>query len=200
MNAGHGRRLAGLGYRRRRATGGPGWSRAGAAAAPRSAATAGAPATATAAALTVTLGLAAASWVAAAWLMTGMDMGPATRLGSFGFFITVWVVMMAAMMLPGAARPSSEGFVLMVGRGRCPVRRVLPRCLNSRGRRGLRVVPAARNGHSRRGCDRSGCVRADADQAPLPPALPRARQLWTWVRAPLRGLEHRTDGGDGVTG
>ena len=27
----------------------------------------------------------------------------ATRLGSFGFFIAVWVVMMAAMMLPGAA-------------------------------------------------------------------------------------------------
>ena len=29
--------------------------------------------------------------------------GTATRLGSFGFFIAVWVVMMAAMMLPGAA-------------------------------------------------------------------------------------------------
>ncbi len=63
MNAGPGRRLAGLGYRRRRADSGPAWYRAGAAAAPRSAATAGAPATATAAALTVTLGLAAASWV-----------------------------------------------------------------------------------------------------------------------------------------
>jgi len=32
-----------------------------------------------------------------------MDMGVATRLGSFGSFIAVWVVMMAAMMLPGAA-------------------------------------------------------------------------------------------------
>jgi predicted dithiol-disulfide oxidoreductase (DUF899 family) len=30
-------------------------------------------------------------------------MGTATQLGSFGFFIVVWVVMMAAMMLPGAA-------------------------------------------------------------------------------------------------
>lgn len=57
----------------------------------------------TAAALTVTLGLAAASWAVAIWLMGGMDMGPATRLGSFAFFLTVWVVMMAAMMLPGAA-------------------------------------------------------------------------------------------------
>jgi predicted metal-binding membrane protein len=57
----------------------------------------------TAAALTATLGLAAASWVAAVRLMNGMDMGAATRLGSFGFFAAVWVAMMAAMMLPGAA-------------------------------------------------------------------------------------------------
>ena len=56
----------------------------------------------TAAALTGTLGLAAASWVVAVRQMHGMDMGAATRLGSFAFFIGVWVVMMAAMMLPGA--------------------------------------------------------------------------------------------------
>jgi predicted metal-binding membrane protein len=59
--------------------------------------------TGTAAVLTGTLGLAAASWVVAVWQMHGMDMGTATQLGSFGFFIAVWVVMMAAMMLPGAA-------------------------------------------------------------------------------------------------
>jgi predicted metal-binding membrane protein len=58
---------------------------------------------ATAAALTGTLGLAAACWVIAVWQMHGMDMGVATRLGSFAFFIAVWAVMMAAMMLPGAA-------------------------------------------------------------------------------------------------
>jgi predicted metal-binding membrane protein len=51
----------------------------------------------------VTLGLPAACWVVSAWQMTGMDMGTGTRLGSFGFFTAVWVVMMAAMMLPGAA-------------------------------------------------------------------------------------------------
>jgi predicted metal-binding membrane protein len=56
-----------------------------------------------AAALTATLGLAAASWVIAVWQMDGMGMGVATRLGSFASFIAVWVVMMAAMMLPGAA-------------------------------------------------------------------------------------------------
>jgi predicted metal-binding membrane protein len=63
----------------------------------------GARAPVTAAALTATLGLAAASWVAAVRQMSGMDMGVATRLGSFAFFVAVWVPMMAAMMLPGAA-------------------------------------------------------------------------------------------------
>ena len=57
---------------------------------------------ATAAALTVTLGLAAVAWVAAVRQMSGMDMGVATRLGSFAFFAGLWVTMMAAMMLPGA--------------------------------------------------------------------------------------------------
>jgi predicted metal-binding membrane protein len=55
------------------------------------------------AALTATLGLAAASWVVAVRQMDGMNMGVATRLGSFAFFLALWVPMMAAMMLPGAA-------------------------------------------------------------------------------------------------
>jgi predicted metal-binding membrane protein len=50
----------------------------------------------------LTLGLAAASWVVTVRQMSGMDMGVATRLGSFAFFAAVWVTMMAAMMLPGA--------------------------------------------------------------------------------------------------
>jgi predicted metal-binding membrane protein len=53
--------------------------------------------------LTATVGLAVASWVVAVRQMSGMDMGVATRLGSFAFFVAVWVSMMAAMMLPGAA-------------------------------------------------------------------------------------------------
>ena len=61
-----------------------------------------APTAATAAALTATLGLAAASWVVAVRQMNGMDMGVATRLGSFAFFVALWVSMTAAMMLPGA--------------------------------------------------------------------------------------------------
>jgi len=57
----------------------------------------------TAAALTATVGVAAASWVVATRQMNGMDMGVATRLGSFASFVVLWVAMMAAMMLPGAA-------------------------------------------------------------------------------------------------
>jgi predicted metal-binding membrane protein len=56
----------------------------------------------TAAALTATLGVAAAAWVVAFREMDGMDMGVATRLGSFPFFVVLWASMMAAMMLPGA--------------------------------------------------------------------------------------------------
>ncbi|HEY3715822.1 MAG TPA: DUF2182 domain-containing protein [Jatrophihabitantaceae bacterium] len=62
----------------------------------------GARTAATVAALIATLGLAVASWMVAAWQMTGMDMGVATKLGSFRFFTALWVSMMAAMMLPGA--------------------------------------------------------------------------------------------------
>jgi len=69
----------------------------------RPTALAGAGSAATAAALAATLGLAAACWVVSVWQMTGMNMGTATSLGSFGFFIAVWAAMMAAMMLPGAA-------------------------------------------------------------------------------------------------
>ena len=58
---------------------------------------------ATAVALTMTLGLAAASWLVVVRQMSGMDMGVETRLGSFAFFVALWVSMMAAMMLPGAA-------------------------------------------------------------------------------------------------
>jgi predicted metal-binding membrane protein len=58
--------------------------------------------TRTAALLAATLGLAAACWVVAVHQADGMDMGAATELGTFGFFVATWVPMMAAMMLPGA--------------------------------------------------------------------------------------------------
>ncbi len=52
--------------------------------------------------LTAMLVVAAASWVVAVRQMNGMHMGVATELGTFAFFVGVWVSMMAAMMLPGA--------------------------------------------------------------------------------------------------
>jgi predicted metal-binding membrane protein len=70
--------------------------------------------------LAATFGLAAACWVGAAWLMDGMDMGVATRPGSFGFFAAAWVTMMAAMMLPGAA-PAVARHVRISGKVRAAV-------------------------------------------------------------------------------
>jgi predicted metal-binding membrane protein len=55
-------------------------------------------------ALATTLGLAAAAWIFTVRQMHGMDMGVATQLGSFAFFVALWVAMMAAMMLPGAVQ------------------------------------------------------------------------------------------------
>jgi predicted metal-binding membrane protein len=47
--------------------------------------------------------LAAIGWWWTIRLMSGMDEGPWAGLGSFGWFIVVWVVMMAAMMFPSVA-------------------------------------------------------------------------------------------------
>ena len=88
---------------RLRALGRPRQDRPGTEPASRPAAVTGAVSVETAPLLTAMLGLSAACWVIAAWLMDGMDMGVATRPGSFWFFAAAWVTMMAAMMLPGAA-------------------------------------------------------------------------------------------------
>jgi predicted metal-binding membrane protein len=47
--------------------------------------------------------LAAVGWWWTAGEMDGMDGGPWTSLGSFGWFLGVWVVMMAAMMFPSVS-------------------------------------------------------------------------------------------------
>jgi len=47
--------------------------------------------------------LAAAGWWWTAGQMAGMDNGPWTGPGAFGWFLGVWVVMMAAMMFPSVA-------------------------------------------------------------------------------------------------
>jgi predicted metal-binding membrane protein len=48
------------------------------------------------------LALAAASWWSTLERMDEMDAGPWTALGTLGWFLGVWIVMMAAMMLPSA--------------------------------------------------------------------------------------------------
>ena len=49
------------------------------------------------------LALAAVAWAITDDQMSGMDAGPGTDPGSLGFFLGVWVVMMAAMMFPSIA-------------------------------------------------------------------------------------------------
>jgi predicted metal-binding membrane protein len=49
------------------------------------------------------LALALVGWLVTDERMVGMDAGPGTDPGTFGFYITVWVVMMAAMMFPSIA-------------------------------------------------------------------------------------------------
>lgn len=53
--------------------------------------------------IAVLLILAALSWVLTAQRMGGMDMGGWTDPGPLDFFLTTWVVMLAAMMFPSAA-------------------------------------------------------------------------------------------------
>jgi predicted metal-binding membrane protein len=59
-------------------------------------------------ALLTTLGLAGLAWLIALHEMDGMDMGYATELGSAGSFAVLWISMMAAMMLPGAAQATAR--------------------------------------------------------------------------------------------
>ena len=47
--------------------------------------------------------LAAVAWWSTADRMSGMNAGPGTNLGALGWFLGVWVVMMAAMMFPSLA-------------------------------------------------------------------------------------------------
>lgn len=51
----------------------------------------------------VLLALTGLAWLSTADRMAGMDAGPGTDLGALGWFLGVWLVMMAAMMLPSMA-------------------------------------------------------------------------------------------------
>lgn len=73
----------------------------------------------------VLLGAALITWIVSIERMRGMDMGPGTDLGELGWYLGIWVTMMAAMMLPPAAP-----MVLMFGR-----------IARERARRGKASVP-----------------------------------------------------------
>ena len=49
------------------------------------------------------VGFAALAWAITGEQMSGMDAGPGTDPGTLGYFIGIWVVMMAAMMFPSIA-------------------------------------------------------------------------------------------------
>src|SRR6185295_19636473 len=53
--------------------------------------------------ITLLLAFAGAGWWWTAREMQGMDDGPWSGLGTLGWFVAVWVVMMAAMMFPSVA-------------------------------------------------------------------------------------------------
>jgi predicted metal-binding membrane protein len=61
------------------------------------------------------LALAALAWWSTADRMAGMDAGPGTDLGALGWFLGVWVVMMAAMMVPSLA-PTAALYAKMTHR------------------------------------------------------------------------------------
>jgi predicted metal-binding membrane protein len=73
----------------------------------------------------VLLGAALVTWIVTIGQMGGMDMGPGTDLGSLGWYVGVWVTMMAAMMLPSVA----------------PMVLVFSRVARDRARRGRAYVP-----------------------------------------------------------
>src|SRR5262249_60626747 len=54
-------------------------------------------------ATTVVLAGALVAWIVTVDRMRGMDAGPGTDLGGLGWYVGIWVTMMAAMMLPSAA-------------------------------------------------------------------------------------------------
>jgi predicted metal-binding membrane protein len=65
------------------------------------------------------------TWVVTVYRMQGMDAGPGTDLGALGWFVGVWVTMMAAMMLPSVA----------------PMALLFARVSGERRRRGQAFVP-----------------------------------------------------------
>src|SRR5581483_515549 len=73
----------------------------------------------------ILLAAALITWIVTVSRMRGMDAGPGTDLGSVGWYVGVWVTMMAAMMFPAAA----------------PMVLIFHRVSRERARRGQSFVP-----------------------------------------------------------
>src|SRR5581483_3989598 len=65
------------------------------------------------------------AWIVTYQRMHGMDAGPGTDLGGLGWYVGIWVTMMAAMMLPSVA----------------PMALVFARVSRTRAERGRTYVP-----------------------------------------------------------
>jgi hypothetical protein len=144
-----------------------------------------------AAALTATLGLAAACWVLSVERMEGMNVGVATTLGSFGFFVALWAPMMLPGAVPAVVRhletdrpvPGVPLFLASYLAVWTLFGVVVYALYRPQGMIAAGVVVIA-----------AGAIRAHTAQAALPAALPRGRSRRTAVRGRMPGLEHRADG------
>ncbi len=143
----------------------------------------------------VTVALAATCWVLAVWQMKGMDMGVATRLGSLAFFVGVWVLMMAAMMLPGATPTVFRHAHASGGVRALPV--FLGAYLVVWSLVGLAIYAFYRpHGTVAAGAlvIAAGLYQIHAAQTALAGPLPGEHPVWFRVWLLLRRIEHRTDG------
>jgi predicted metal-binding membrane protein len=70
------------------------------------------------------LGAALVAWIVTVQRMRGMDAGPGTALGALGWYLGIWITMMAAMMLPSTAptvvmfarvRRGAEAWLFVIG-------------------------------------------------------------------------------------
>ena len=130
-----------------------------------------------------TLGLGAAGWIVSLERMHGMDMGAATRLGSLSNFLSVWIAMMAAMMLPGTA-PLVKRMIGTGGRVR-DVSRCLAGYLGIWAVLGVAVYAAYRP----HGTAAAGALTVAAGAYELTPMKRRFREKYQYHRMPSSGLE-----------
>ncbi len=130
-----------------------------------------------------TLGLGAAGWIVSLERMHGMDMGAATRLGSLSNFLSVWIAMMAAMMLPGTA-PLVKRMIGTGGRVG-DISRCLAGYLGIWAVLGVAVYAAYRP----HGTAAAGALTVAAGAYELTPMKRRFREKYQYHRMSSSGLE-----------